>query len=101
MKQNALILQYAEREIQRRIAREELILPEVADENLQENLDIWCKMMTIAVNKALGVGKKRFREKVQPVLNQLEDEYFQNKDTADQEYAMSVIERLYNEIMED
>lgn len=101
MKQNALILQYAEREIQRRIQRGELILPATAKENLNENLDAWTKMMTIAVNRGLGIGKKRFKEKVQPVLDQVQEDYFQNKVTVDQEYALSVIDRLYDEIMED
>lgn len=100
MKPNAMILQAAEAEIARRIKRRELILPDVADENLKDNLDLWTKMMTVAVNKGLNVGKKRFREKVQPVLDQLQEEYFENKKTADQMYAMSVIERLYDEIME-
>ena len=100
MKPNALIMQYAEAEIKRRIQRGELILPEVADDNLKDNLDIWTKMMTISVNKGTGIGKKRFRKDVQPILDQLQEEYFENKRTADQEYAVSVIERLYDEIME-
>lgn len=101
MKQNSIILQYAEREIQRRIQRRELLLPDVVEENLIANLELWTKMMTIAVNKGLGVGKLRFDRDVQPILNQLHEDYFDNKSTVDQEYATSVVDRLYAEIMED
>lgn len=97
---NAMILRAAEAEIQRRIKRGELILPDVAEENLKDDLDIWTKMMTVAVNAGLGVGKKRFQEKVQPVLNELVEEFFKNKRTADQLYAKSVLERRYKSIME-
>ena len=100
MKPNALIQQAAEAEIARRIKRGELLMPETVNKNLLDNLDVWTKMMTIAVNKGLSVGKKRFRERVQPILDQLVGEFFDNQKTVDQEYALSVIERLYDEIME-
>ena len=60
-----------------------------------------CDMLTIAVNRGVGAGKKRFIEKVQPILDELLDEWFSNKETADQEYAISVVERMYDQIMEE
>lgn len=97
---NAYIMKCAEAEIARRIKRGELIRPEDAEINLLDNLEVWTKMMTIAVNKGCGIGKHRFQERVQPVLDQLQNEFFANKATADQAYATSVIDRLYAEIMD-
>ena len=57
-------------------------------------------MMTIAVNRALKVGKKRFNELVNPVLQEIEKEFRENKKKTDQDYALGVIEREYNRIME-
>lgn len=100
-KPNPLIMKAAEAEIKRRILRGELLLPEVVEENLNDNLDVQRMMMTIAVNRGLGVGKKRFRELVDPAFEEVEREYHENKDTVDQEYALAVVEREYNKIMED
>ena len=100
MKPNAMIQRAAEAEIQRRIKRGELLLPDEVDRNIKDNLEILTKMMTISVNKGTGIGRRRFQARVQPILDQLMSEYFHNVKTADQEYAVSVIERLYDEIME-
>ena len=100
-KQNPLILKAAEAEIKRRILRGELLLPDVVEENLNDNLDCQRKMMTIAVNRALKVGKKRFNELINPELLKLEEEFHENKRTADQEYALAVIDREYSRIMEE
>lgn len=99
-KPNALIMQAAEAEIKRRIARGELLLPCVVEENLNDNLDCQMKMMTIAVNRGLGIGKKRFREKVNPQMEWIDRLFHEEKKKVDQEYALSIIDRLYAEIME-
>lgn len=98
-KPNAYILQAAEKEIERRIRRGELYLRETVDKNLIDNLEIWTKMMTIALNRSLGIGKTRFQRDVQPVLDQLQGEFFENRDTVDTVYATAVIDRLYDEVM--
>lgn len=99
-KTNPLILKAAEAEINRRILRGELLLPDVVEENLNANLDCQRMMMTIAVNRALKVGKKHFNELVNPVLQEIEQEFRENKKKTDQDYALGVIEREYNRIME-
>ncbi len=99
-KPNALIIRAAESEIARRICRGELFLREDVDKNLMDNLEMWTKMMTIALNRACGIGKTRFRRDVQPLLDQIQEEYFDNKKTVDSEYAAAVIDRLYSEIMD-
>lgn len=101
MGKNVLLEQYAEKEIARRIAKGELFTPAMVNADLAANCDMLAKMMTIAVNRGIGVGKKRFNEKVQPILDSILDEWFENKRTADQEYAISVVERMYDQIMED
>lgn len=98
---NGMIQRAVEAEIKRRIARGELLLPSVVAENLDANLDCQMKMMTIAVNKSLGIGKRRFREKVQPTFEEVHQLYMEEKRNVDQEYALSIIDRLYAEIMED
>ncbi len=99
-KTNPLILKAVEAEINRRILRGELLLPDVVKKNLNANLDCQRMMMTIAVNRALKVGKKRFNELVNPVLQEIEKEFHENKRETDQDYALGVIEREYNRIME-
>lgn len=101
MGKNALLEQYAEKEIARRIAKGELYTPAMVNADLMANCDMLAKMMTIAVNRGAGIGKKRFNEKIQPVLDSILDEWFENKETVDQEYAISVVERMYDQIMED
>ena len=101
MGKNALLEQYAEREIARRIAKGELFTPEMVNIDLMANCEMLAKMMTNADNRGAGIGKKRFNERVQPILDELLDEWFENKRTADQEYAISVVERMYDQIMED
>jgi hypothetical protein len=91
----------AEAEIKRRILRQELYMPDVVEENLNANLDAQRMMMTNAVHRALGIGKKRFNELVNPAFEEIEREYRENKRTVDQEYALAVVEREYNQIMED
>ena len=101
MGKNALLEQYAEKEIARRIAKGELYTLAMVNADLMANCEMLAKMMTIAVNRGIGVGKKRFDEKVQPILDSILDEWFENRDTVDQEYAISVVERMYDQIMED
>ena len=98
---NAYIEKIVEKEIARRIAKGELFTPAMVNADLAANCDMLAKMMTIAVNRGIGVGKKRFNEKVQPILDSILEEWFENKETADQEYAISVVERMYDQIMED
>lgn len=100
-KPNAYIENIVEKEIARRIAKGELFTPAMVNADLMANCDMLAKMMTIAVNRGIGVGKKRFNEKVQPILDSILDEWFENKETADQEYAISVVERMYDQIMEE
>lgn len=97
---NAYITKCAEAEINRRIKRRELILPADAEANLMANLEVWTKMMTIAVNKGCGIGKRRFQERVQPLLDQLQEEYICRRKNDGAEYADSVLDRLYAEIMD-
>jgi hypothetical protein len=97
---NPYIDKLVQNQIDRMIAKGQLYTPKMVDKAVNDNLDAWTQMMTIAVNRGLGVGKKRFKEKVQPVLDQVQEDYFQNKVTVDQEYALSVIDRLYDEIMD-
>lgn len=101
MRKNALLEQYAEKEIARRIANGELFTLAMVNADLMANCDMLAKMMTIAVNRGAGIGKKRFNEKIQPVMDSILDEWFHNKETADQEYAISVVERMYEQIMEE
>lgn len=100
MNKNGLIERAVEAEIARRIRRGELIRPCDADENLYENMDCIMKMMTIAVHDGLGVGKKRFQEKVNPKLWALEKEFLENRKTVDQVYAVAIIDHKYAQIME-
>lgn len=97
---NPYIDKLVQNQIDRMTSKGQLYTPQMVDKAVNENLDVWTQMMTIAVNRGLGIGKKRFKEKVQPVLDQVQEEYFQNKVTVDQEYALSVIDRLYDEIMD-
>lgn len=98
MGKNVLLEQYAEKEIARRIAKGELFTLAMVNADLMANCDMLAKMMTIAVNQGIGVGKKRFEKLVQPELDDLLDEWFHNKDTVDLEYAISVVDRKYDQI---
>ena len=102
-KPNAGIMQFVENEIQRRILKGELYTPEMVNADILANHDMWAMIMTIAINRALGVGKKRFEERVQPVINELLADYFRHieEDNGDRIHAISIIERMYNQIMED
>lgn len=98
---NAYIDKIVEKEIARRIAKGELFTLAMVNADLYANCEMLAKMMTIAVNRGIGVGKKRFNEKVQPILDSILDEWFENQETVDQEYAISVVERMYDQIMEE
>lgn len=95
---NAYIEKIVEKEIARRIAKGELFTLAMVNADLYANCEMLTKMMTIAVNLGIGVGKKRFENKVQPELDDLLDEWFHNKDTVDLEYAISVVDRKYDQI---
>ena len=97
---NPYIDKLVQNQIDRMIAKGQLYTPQMVDKAVNENLDVWTQMMTVALNRSLGIGKQRFRERVQPELDRIQDLYFNNKKTADQEYAISVIDRLYAEIMD-
>lgn len=102
-KSNPILEQYAEREIQRRIAKGELFTLEMVNRDLVANCDMLAKMMTIAVNRGAGIGKKKFNQDIQPVLDGLLDDFFRRKDedNGDQTHAISVVDRMYDQIMED
>lgn len=102
-KSNPLLEQYAEKEIARRIANGELFTLAMVNADLMANCDMLAKMMTIAVNRGAGIGKKRFRENIQPELDELVDdlERREKEDGGDQTHALSVIDRMYDQIMED
>lgn len=97
---NPYIDKLVQNQIDRMIAKGQLYTPQMVDKAVNDNLDCWTKMMTVALNRSLGIGKQRFRERVQPELDRIQDLYFNNKKTVDQEYAISVIDRLYAEIMD-
>ena len=101
-KNNPLLEQYAEREIARRIAKGELFTLEMVNMDLKANCDLLTKMMTIAVNRGAHIGKKKFNDDIQPVLDGLLDDFFRRKDedNGDQTHAVSVVERMYEQIME-
>ena len=103
MAKNALLEQYAEKEIARRIAKGELFTLDMVNKDLVANCDMLAKMITIAVNRGLGVGKKRFEEKIQPELDDILDEFFRrvDEDNGDRTHAISVVERMYDQIMEE
>ena len=50
------------------IRRGELYTPEQAKGLAMANLELQTKMMTVAVNRGCGIGKKRFQRDVKPVL---------------------------------
>ena len=101
-KPNAYIEQIVEKEIQRRIAKGELFTLEMVNRDLVANCDMLAKMMTIAVNRGAGIGKKKFNEDIQPELDELLDDFFRRKaeDNGDQTHAISVVDRMYDQIME-
>ena len=102
-KNNPLLEQYAAREIARRIAKGELFTPEMVNRDLVANCDMLAKMMTVDVNRGAGIGKKKFNQDIQPVLDELLDDFFRRKaeDNGDQTHAISVVERMYDQIMEE
>lgn len=102
-KPNPYIEQIVEREIQRRIEKGELYTPEMVNRDLVANCDMLAKMMTISVNRGAGIGKKKFNQDIQPVLDGLLDDFFRRKaeDNGDQTHAISVVDRMYDQIMED
>lgn len=97
---NPYIDKLVQNQIDRMIAKGQLYTPQMVDKAVNENLDVWTQMMTVALNRSLGIGKQRFRERVQPELDRIQDQYFNNKKTVDQEYAINVIDRLYAEVMD-
>ena len=97
---NAYIEKIVEKEIARRIAKGELFTLAMVNKDLTANCDLLAKMMTIAVHRGLGIGKKRFREKVNPQMEWIDQLFHEEKKKVDQEYALSIIDRLYAEIME-
>ena len=97
---NAYIEKMVQSQIDRMVAKGQLYTQEMVDEAVKDNLEVWTQMMTVAVNRGLGIGKKRFEERVQPPLNEIAEEYFRNKKTVDQEYALAVVQRAYDAIMD-
>jgi len=78
------------------IRRGELYTPEQAKGLAMANLELQTKMMTVAVNRGCGIGKKRFQRDVKPVL----DQWQKDTDTVDMEYADARIDKLYAEVMD-
>lgn len=101
--QNAYISQIVEREIARRIVSGQLYTKEMVNAAIVADHEMYSKMVTIAINRGLKVGKKRIEEKVQPELDALFDDYFRrmDDDNGDQTHAISVVERMFNQIMEE
>lgn len=102
-KPNPLLEQYAAREIARLIMKGQLYTKEMVDADLLANVELWAKIWTIAINRGLKVGKKRIEEKVNPVVDELLEDLYRRKDedNGDQTHAISVIERMYDQIMEE
>ena len=102
-KSNPYIEQIVEREIARRIAKGELFTKKMVNAAILADHEVYAKMATIAMNRGLKVGKKSIEQKVNPVMDELLDDYFRRKDEdgGDHTYAISVVERMYNQIMED
>lgn len=102
-KPNPLLEQYAEREIKRRIEKGELYTPEMVKADLYANVELWAKIWTIAINRGLKVGKKRIEAKVNAEVDKITDDFFRRKDedNGDQTHAISVIKRMYDQIMEE
>lgn len=102
-KRNPYIDQIVAREIARLIEKGELYTREMVDADLLQNVEMWAKIWTIAINRGLGIGKKRIEEKINPVVDEITDDFFRRKqeDNGDQVHALSVIEREYNKIMEE
>lgn len=102
-KQNTYIEKIVEKEIARRIAKGELFTLAMVNADLMANCDLLAKMMTIAVNRGASIGKKKFKKDIQPVLDDLLDDFFRRKkeDNGDQTHAISVVERMYDQIMEE
>lgn len=102
-KNNPLLEQYAAREIARLITKGQLYTKEMVDADLLANVELWAKIWTIAINRGLSVGKKRIEEKVNPVVDELLEDFYRRKDedNGDQTHAVSVIERMYDQIMEE
>lgn len=82
------------------IRRGELYTPEQAKGLAMANLELQTKMMTVAVNRGCGIGKKRFQRDVKPVLEALLDQWQRDTDTVDMEYADARIDKLYAEVMD-
>lgn len=95
---NGLIQKAVEAEIRRRLMRGELMLPSMVEEDLEANLRCKRKMLVIAYNRALGIGAKRYREKVLPELVWVADLYLTEKAKTDETYARSLIDRMYTSI---
>ena len=105
-KPNAYLTKAVDQEIQRRIDKGQLYTPEMVDAIVNAAVladhEIWTKMMTIAVNEGAKIGKKVFREKIQPCLDGLLDDFArrEKEDNGDQTHAISVVDRMYEQIME-
>lgn len=102
-KRNQYIDQIVAREIARLILEGKLYTKEMVDADLQQNVELWMKIWVCAINRGLGVGKKRIHEKVNTEVDKIMDDFYRRKDedNGDQTHAVSVIERMYDQIMED
>ncbi|MBQ9168887.1 MAG: hypothetical protein IJX67_10855 [Oscillospiraceae bacterium] len=100
MKQNPLIQKAVEQTVKRMIDKGELLTPRQANDLALQNLHIQTQLMTIAVNRACGIGKTRFERDVQPVLEELYAQWKDDQKTVDLEYANYQVERLFNSIMD-
>ena len=103
MKRNKTLDDYCGKAIAKMILSGKLYTPEMVDEDLKQNLDLWAKIMTVAINKSLKVGKKRILEQVQPEIDRLLEDYYRrvDEDNGDRTHAISVVERMYDQIMEE
>jgi len=79
----------------------ELYTPDQMVELLSYNSAMTSKMLTIVVHDVFGIGKKRFKEKAQPALLELEAEHDQWCKDVDADYADGKMNELYERIMDD
>lgn len=101
MKHNGYMDKYAQEVIKRLVDANELYTREQFEQIIVDNKLLDAKIMTIAVNRALGIGKKRFEEKVNPVLHRIEKNFIEWAKDMGEDEAIERIEKMYAEIMED
>ena len=67
---------------------------------LEHNSLMTSYMLTIAMHHAFGIGKKRFEEKAQPIVQALSNDIDFWTNEVDADYAEGKLKQLYDKIME-